>query len=488
MVTPSSPPPDPSLLPGVATTSDRPSLLPPAAEVTGPLLEVTDLCTYFYTEAGEVRAVDGVSFELRRGRTLAVLGESGCGKSVIAYCILRLIEPPGKIVSGSIRLYATRGEPPLELLDSSERADALYDVRGGRAAFIFQEEADALSPVHTIGAQISEAIRLHQKVSRRGAAERALEMLERVGISEPELCLRQYPHELSSGMRQRALIALALVSEPELLIADEPTAALDVTTQAQVLSLLKRLQAESRIGILLITHDVGVVAQMADDVLVMYLGKVVERAPARALLKKPRHPYTMGLLASLPSLSPLGKRLPSMPGAAPAASEIPPGCPFHPRCAHAELGRCNIGAPPVLERVVPASSQPLPGAGDGERVSILPGPPAPGEHAVACWRAREIALERILSLRPAESNGVRSEPWSSESDVPISAERQRAIDREPTRRMGSYAPLPGSQRGEHTPFVEDPTEAAWFEADTSLRPDAVPGDRGSGPPPGKDPA
>jgi oligopeptide/dipeptide ABC transporter ATP-binding protein len=352
----------------------EPALEDVSSAALTPLLEVNDLRTYFHTEEGEVRAVDGVSFQVARGRTLALVGESGCGKSVTAQSVLRLIHPPGKIVGGSIRLHRNDGEPPLEVLEEHENSDALYELRGGRAALIFQEATAALSPVHTIGNQIQEAIRIHQKISKKGAQGLAREMLERVGIQDPELCLRQYAHELSGGMRQRAVIAMALVGNPELLIADEPTTALDVTIQAQVLLLLKQLQKSLNLAILLITHDLGVVAQMADEVVVMYLGRVVESGSVRAILKKPRHPYTIGLLESLPSLTPIGQRLPSIPGSVPALTDLPSGCPFHPRCAYAVAGRCNVGAPPPLEAL-------------------------PEQRFVACWRTREVALERLLQRR-----------------------------------------------------------------------------------------
>ncbi len=422
----------------------------PASEAPAPpLLTVDDLQTFFYTEEGELRAVDGVSFEVQRGRTLALVGESGCGKSVTAYSILRLINPPGQIVGGAVRLHAGEGMPPLELLELGERSEALAEVRGGRIAFVFQEATAALSPVHTIGNQMVETIRLHQKMTRRGARALAREMLDRVGLQDPELCLRQYPHELSGGMRQRAAIAMALVTDPELLIADEPTTALDVTIQAQILALLKRLQRSLRMGILLITHDLGVVAQMADDVAVMYLGKIVERGSVRAILKKPRHPYTMGLLASLPSLTPVGRRLPSIRGSVPALSDVPSGCPFHPRCEYAERGRCDVGDPPPLEtvatqvtgvyRAVDGQSAPPP----SQRAAPPSQRAAP--HAVACWRVREIALERLLARPPAE-------PGKQPAHV------HGAPRPEPT-------PAAASELG------EDAAEAAWFEAGDSQPPD-----------------
>ena len=312
------------------------------------VLQVEDLRTSFFTDEGELRAVDGVSFSVRAGRTLAVVGESGCGKSVTAHSILRLVNRPGRITGGRVVLHPA-GEEALDLLALPDHAPQLYRARGGLAAMIFQEPQAALSPVHTIGNQVCEAILLHQPVSRREAEARALEMLQKVGIREPQARMKQYPHELSGGMRQRVVIAMALVCRPLLLVADEPTTALDVTLQAQMLALLKDLQAELDTAIMLITHDLAVVAQVADEVLVMYLGRVVERAPVRALMTQPRHPYAQGLLASRPSLrGPRLKRLPSIEGAVPALSAIPPGCPFHPRCPHARPGVCDQGAPPPL--------------------------------------------------------------------------------------------------------------------------------------------
>jgi peptide/nickel transport system ATP-binding protein len=447
-----------------------PRALPSDADLpvqSAPLLKVTDLCTYFYTEEGELRAVDGVSFELSRGRTLALVGESGCGKSVTASSLLRLINPPGKIVGGSVRLQRGAGEEPLEILTLKERSEALREVRGGRVAFIFQEATAALSPVHSIGNQIIEAIRLHQKISRRGAARLALDLLDRVGIADPALCLTQYPHQLSGGMRQRALIAMALSSDPEILIADEPTTALDVTKQAQILALLQRLQADLGMAMLLITHDLGVVAQMADEVLVMYLGRVVERGSVRTILEKPRHPYSMGLLASLPSRTPVGQRLPSIPGAVPALNDIPPGCPFHPRCAYAEPGRCNTGGPPPLLRVGLKPTSPAGRAAradvDGAaRDSVLPGlaaEPDADAHDVACWRVREIVLERLLRdplpaivARPVPGVAAELPRGVVELSRGVAAELSRGVVSRPSR-----APAPSSARED---FAELPTVPA----------------------------
>jgi len=330
------------------------------------VLEVEDLRTYFETDDGTARAVDGVSFRARRGRVLALVGESGCGKSVTAYSVLRLVQEPGRIVGGRIVVHPAKG-PGIDITALSEKSDALYRVRGGLISMIFQEPMTALSPVHTIGNQICEAILLHQDVTKDQAESQAIEMLRKVGIPGAAGRLRQYPHEMSGGMRQRVVIAMALACRPDLLIADEPTTALDVTTQSQILRLIRDLQAELHTSVLLITHDVGVVAQLADDVTVMYLGRAVEQADVRTLIKHARHPYTMGLLAAMPSLAHHGERLPSIPGSVPSVAHRPPGCPFHPRCRYAEPGRCDVGGPPPLEAL----------GDDG--------------HAVACLRAKEIA-------------------------------------------------------------------------------------------------
>jgi len=328
------------------------------------LLEVRDLRTYFYVEEAEIRAVDGASFSMKRGSILAIVGESGCGKSVTAYSILRLVQRPGRIVGGRIIFYPSKAEP-IDVTALAENDEVLYTLRGGLVSMIFQEPMTALSPVHTIGNQICEAILLHQDVTRRQAEEAAAEMLTRAGIPGARERLNQYPHEMSGGMRQRVVIAMALVCNPELLIADEPTTALDVTIQAQIMGLIKRLQQELGTSILLITHDLGVVAQVAEDVAVMYLGRIVERAPIRPLMKQPRHPYTMGLLKSLPSLSGKRQRLPSIEGSVPSLTEVPPGCPFHPRCPYRERGRCDVGDPPELR-------------------------PLTDERSVACVRAEEL--------------------------------------------------------------------------------------------------
>jgi oligopeptide/dipeptide ABC transporter ATP-binding protein len=314
------------------------------------LLEVKNLQTFFTVDEEQIRAVDGASFELKRGQFLAIVGESGCGKSVTAYSILRLIQKPGYIAGGQIILHP-QNQPPIEITALNEDSETLYHVRGGLVSMIFQEPMTALSPVHNIGNQICEAILLHQNVTPQEAEDLAAEMLGKVGIPNGRQRLKQYPHEMSGGMRQRVVIAMALVCKPELLIADEPTTALDVTIQAQILALLKNLQKEMDTSVLLITHDLGVVAQTADEVAVMYLGRVVEQAAVRPLMKEPMHPYTRGLLLSLPSLAKTHSRLPSIEGSVPSLTEIPPGCPFHPRCPYMEKGRCDVGGPPPLREI-----------------------------------------------------------------------------------------------------------------------------------------
>jgi peptide/nickel transport system ATP-binding protein len=265
-----------------------------------PLIEVEDLRTSFITSEGTVAAVDGVTFAIGRGRTLALVGESGSGKSVTAYSMLRLVQPPGKIIGGRILLRSARaGDIDIAQLD--DRSNTLYQVRGGLISMIFQEPMTALSPVHSIGNQIAEAILLHQHTSKKEARLRTIEMLAKVGISQPAERFDQFPHEFSGGMRQRVVIAMALVCRPELLIADEPTTALDVTIQAQILGLIKSLQREIGCSVLLITHDFGVVAQVADDVAVMHHGRIVESGTVRAVLKQPQHAYTRALLDALPS-------------------------------------------------------------------------------------------------------------------------------------------------------------------------------------------
>jgi len=297
------------------------------------LLEVRNLCTYFHTEEGLGKAVDGVSFELRRGETLGLVGESGCGKSVSALSVMRLIpQPPGQIESGEI-LFGGR-----DLLRLSE--DEMCRVRGNEIAMIFQEPMTSLNPVLTCGFQITESVILHQGVSKQEARNRAIEMLRLVGIPAPEQRVDEYPHQLSGGMRQRVMIAMALSCNPQLLIADEPTTALDVTIQAQILELLQRLQEELKMAVLMITHDLGVIAEVADRVAVMYAGQVVEYASTRDLFNSPQYPYTRGLMQSVPRLDESRERLDIISGIVPDAREFPEGCRFAPRCPLAE-DRCR---------------------------------------------------------------------------------------------------------------------------------------------------
>jgi len=307
------------------------------------ILTVRSLKTHFFTADGVVKAVDGVSFAVGKRQTFALVGESGCGKSVTALSVMRLVpHPPGKIVAGEITLLGTN---LLELSEKEMRA-----VRGGQAAMIFQEPMTSLNPVFTIGNQIVEAITLHQNLSARTAKARAIEMLSQVGIPDPAQRYKEYPHQLSGGMRQRAMIAMALSCDPELLIADEPTTALDVTIQAQILELLKRIQVRRGLSILLITHDLAVVAETADVVAVMYASKLVELADVERLFTNPVHPYTQGLFRSLPRLGERKTRLETIPGSVPSPLAFPPGCKFHPRCpVGCELQRCRTAEPELRE-------------------------------------------------------------------------------------------------------------------------------------------
>jgi len=305
-----------------------------------PLLSVRGLIAGFETEGGLVRAVDGVSFDVPRGRTVGIVGESGCGKSVTAFSIMRLLpQPQGRILGGSI-LFEGR-----DLAKASP--EEMRRVRGARIGLVFQEPLSALNPVQTIGKQLSEVFLLHQTGSEREALKRSVEMLERVRIPSPEIRVGEYPHQLSGGMRQRVGIAMALACKPSLLIADEPTTALDVTIQAQILELMAELQREMGMSIIMITHDLGVIAETCDEVIVMYAGRIAERAPVAELFARPRHPYTSGLLASIPRLATRNKtRLPVIEGMVPGLHELPPGCRFQNRCPYAQP-RCADGPPPL---------------------------------------------------------------------------------------------------------------------------------------------
>jgi len=323
-----------------------------------PLIEVRGLKTYFYTEYGVVRAVDGVDFSIESEKTLGVVGESGCGKSVTARSIMGLIQmPPGKIEAGQI-LYHRNGNV-IDLTKLDPRGPEMRSIRGNEIAMIFQEPMTSLNPVYTIGNQIMEAIILHQRLSKREARNKTIEMLHAAGIPSPEQRVDEYPHQLSGGMRQRAMIAMALSCNPSLLIADEPTTALDVTIQAQVLGLMNDLRTDFKAAILFITHNLGVIAKMADEVVIMYLGKIVEGASVGPIFHDPKHPYTQGLMNSIPFLATTRKeRLVPIKGVVPDPFEVPQGCGFEPRCPRAmEICKFEI---PLLKEVAPG-------------------------HVVACW-------------------------------------------------------------------------------------------------------
>ena len=329
---------------------------------THPLLQIEDLQTHFFTPAGVVRAVDGVSYSVRSGETLGVVGESGCGKSVTALSVLRLVaDPPGRIVGGTIRFGG------IDLLELSEAE--MEAIRGNDISMIFQEPMTSLNPLLTVGRQIGEAIVTHRRVSWREAMDQALEMLRRVHIPEPEHRLAAYPHQLSGGMRQRVMIAMALSCDPKLLIADEPTTALDVTIQAQILDLMREIQQSLGTAIILITHDMGVVAENADRIVVMYAGRKVEEASAKDLFDHPGHPYTQGLLGSIPNLeiaaktNPRRARLSEIKGMVPSLNDLPQGCTFTPRCNLA-TDQCRAAYPPLVEH-------------------------RPG-HWIACWHAKRL--------------------------------------------------------------------------------------------------
>lgn len=310
------------------------------------LLEVQNLKTYFYLEQGVIRAVDGVSFSLRRGQTLGVVGESGCGKSVMARSVMRLLPPDiTRIVDGHIVYHGGSGAP-VDLATLDPHGDQIRDIRGNDIAMIFQEPMTSLNPVYTIGQQIMEAVQLHQTVSRDEARQRAIDMLRLVGISEPERRIDQYPHHYSGGMRQRAMIAMALSCNPELLIADEPTTALDVTIEAQILDLIQEIQAERHMALMMITHDLNVIGEVANHVIVMYLGKVVESTTVDDIFDNPKHPYTRGLLNSLPQIG-RTQRLVPIVGTVPGPHERPKGCSFAPRCP-AVMARCHTQEPPMF--------------------------------------------------------------------------------------------------------------------------------------------
>ena len=323
-------------------------------QTSQPILSVRNLKTYFHQDEGIVRAVDGASFDIYPGRTLGIVGESGCGKSVTARSILQIVDKGGRIEDGEILLRRATGNGQNDILDlaklkpDSRQARA---IRGSEIALIFQEPMTSFSPFHTVGNQIIEAIRLHKPVSRTEARQEAIELLRMVGIPRPDRRIDEYSFQLSGGLRQRVMIAMALSSNPKVLIADEPTTALDVTTQAQVLELLQQLQEEKGLSIILITHDMGVIAEMADDVVVMYLGRVVEQGPVDEIFHAPKHPYTRMLLRSIPSiLAQPRTKLATIAGSIPHPYNRPAGCPFHPRCPEFMPGKCDALEPELVRQ------------------------------------------------------------------------------------------------------------------------------------------
>jgi oligopeptide/dipeptide ABC transporter ATP-binding protein len=311
------------------------------------IVQIEDLKTYFHTLDGVVRAVDGVSLQIAPGKTLGVVGESGSGKSVTAFSLLRLLPPKiSEIVTGEILFDRGDGKSPIDLATVDPNGNLIRSIRGNEIAMIFQEPLTSLSPVHTVGNQIAEAVELHQMANPQEARERSIEMLAQVGIASPEQRFDEYPHQFSGGMRQRAMIAMALSCNPNLLIADEPTTALDVTIQAQILELMKSLQDQFGMAIMMITHNLGVVAEMADEVVVMYMGKVVESADVHTIFKYPLHPYTVGLMRSIPVIGRAVKtRLTPIPGNVPDPFSIPAGCAFYPRCPAPKKPACSEDIP-----------------------------------------------------------------------------------------------------------------------------------------------
>lgn len=310
------------------------------------MLTVEGLKTYFFTDEGTVRAVDGASFEVQAGKTVGIVGESGCGKSVTALSILRIVERPGRIVEGQILLRRPNAKAPVDLALLEPEGAEIRAIRGGEIALVFQEPMTSFSPHYTIGNQIVETIQLHQDVGKEEARNRTIELLRMVGIPNPERRIDEYPFELSGGLRQRVMIAMALSCNPKILIADEPTTALDVTTQAQILDLLRDIQQRTQMSVIIITHDMGVIAEMADDVIVMYLGRVVESGPVDEIFHQPKHPYTQALLRSIPSIFAEPRtKLPTIAGSIPHPHNRPTGCPFHPRCAEAMPGKCDRREP-----------------------------------------------------------------------------------------------------------------------------------------------
>jgi peptide/nickel transport system ATP-binding protein len=322
----------------------------PLSNYKDPILSVRDLKVHFFLKEGVVRAVDGASFDVHLGRTLGIVGESGCGKSVTTRALLQLVDPPGRLVSGALRYQPSQQTAALDLAQLDPEGAKMKAIRGGDIGLIFQEPMTSFSPVHTIGNQITEAIRLHQQISKSAAHELAVDWLQRVHMPNAAQRMNEYPHQLSGGLRQRAMIAMALCCNPRILIADEPSTALDVTTQAQILDLLRELQEAHHMAIIFITHDLGVIAEIADDVAVMYLGRVVEEAPVNEIFYSPQHPYTRALMTSMPNIySQSRTRLPSIQGSIPHPLNRPSGCAFHPRCPSFMPGVCEQAEPALLE-------------------------------------------------------------------------------------------------------------------------------------------
>jgi peptide/nickel transport system ATP-binding protein len=320
------------------------------ASTNGTLLEVRDLHTYFFSREGTLKAVDGVGFSLSPRTVLGVVGESGCGKSVTSQSILRIVPKNGRIVAGQILLHRNGGGETVDLASLEATGPEIRRIRGKEISMVFQEPMTSFSPVYTVGSQITEVIRLHQRTTRQEARQGGIEILDLVGMPDPSRNIDAYPFELSGGMRQRAMIAMALSCRPKLLIADEPTSALDVTVQAQILELLRRLEDELGMAVMLITHDLGVVAEMAQNLLIMYLGRSVEYGTARQVFHEPKHPYTRGLLKSIPKLGKRAKEeLKPISGTVPSLHHLPRGCPFHPRCPDMMPGVCDAKVPGVTE-------------------------------------------------------------------------------------------------------------------------------------------
>ncbi|MFN3966922.1 MAG: ABC transporter ATP-binding protein [Endomicrobiia bacterium] len=305
------------------------------------LLEIKNLKTYFYTDKGISKAVDGVNFTVNKGEVLGLVGESGCGKTLTALSILRLVPPPGRIVEGEI-IYKSRKEEKLDLTKIPEKE--IIKIRGKEISMIFQEPQTSLNPVFTVGNQIVESLLVHTAISKKQAKEIAIEILLKVGIKEPQIRFNQYPHQLSGGQQQRIMIAMALITKPSLLIADEPTTALDVTVQAQILELLTQLKKEFNLSILFITHDLSLMLNFADRICVMYAGKFVESALVKDLFENPKHPYTKGLISALPKIKTKQKRLPTIAGRVPEPYNLPTGCIFHPRCEY-KIDECTKISP-----------------------------------------------------------------------------------------------------------------------------------------------